>query len=337
MAEVSRNLDDQDEVKVLFILGKGRSGSTMLGNVLDTAAGVFNAGEFRRFWGWGLLDGYLCACGVPVPECSLWREVLVRLRDTGPAPDVERMAELTRKVMSWRNVHHLVGDPQRALRRWPGAEEWVDVMVRVYRAIAEVTGTRVVVDTTKMPVNPLLLGAAPGMRLHALQVVRDPRAVAYSWKRRKVWRDRPRHEEMPRYGSAQTAVGWVVRNRTTERLLRRLPSDRSALVRYEDLVAAPEAWTREVLRLVGSGEADVPFGEGGTVELVSNHAVGGNPDRVGRRRVAIKGDVEWQRGSGAFERAAVTLLTFPFLRRYGYPVRTGSADGPSVDASTGSE
>lgn len=315
--------DDGDvrTVKVLFTVGKGRSGSTLFGSLLGAVDGMFNGGELRRLWEWGLTHGYLCGCGVPVPECPFWREVLARLEETGPVPAPERAAELTRRVTSWWNVHTLVGEPRRALRRWRGAEDWTALMRRLYEAVADVTGAGVVVDTTKVPVNPVLLGPRVGIDVYVVQLVRDPRAVTHSWKRHKEWTDREEGGEMPRYGAVYTGGGWLLRNGASELARRRLPRERSMTLRYEDLMDGPRPSTDRVLELVGMAGATTPFTDERTVELPMNHAVAGNPDRVGRREVTIREDVEWRERIGRRDALVTTVLAAPLLRRYGYPWR----------------
>lgn len=308
-------------MKVLFTIGKGRSGSTLFGNLLGAVDGMFNGGELRRLWEWGLTHGYLCGCGAPVPECPFWREVLTRLEKTGPVPEPKDASELTRRVTSWRNVHTLMGRHRRSLRRWPGAQDWTALMRRLYEAIADVTGASVVVDTTKVPVNPALLGPLVGIDVYVVQLVRDPRAVTYSWKRRKPWTDREEGGEMPRYGAAYTGGGWLLRNGTSELVRRRLPRERSMTLRYEDLMTAPRPSTDGVLELVGMAGATTPFTDDRTVELPMNHAVAGNPDRVGRREVTLREDVEWRDRIGPRDVLVTTALTAPLLRRYGYPWR----------------
>ena len=69
--------------KVLSILGPGRSGTTILGNILGEVPGFFAAGEVRFVWQRGLIERRPCGCGMPVPDCSVWSAVLRRLAVTG--------------------------------------------------------------------------------------------------------------------------------------------------------------------------------------------------------------------------------------------------------------
>ncbi len=46
-------------------------------------------------------------------------------------------------------------------------------------------GGLVIIDSSKYATDCLLLSQPPGVRVHAIHLVRDSRAVAYSWQRRK--------------------------------------------------------------------------------------------------------------------------------------------------------
>src|SRR5205085_9377274 len=67
---------DGAPVRVLLIAGSGRSGSTLLANLLGSVPGVFSAGEMRYLFDRGLRDNRLCGCGVPFRECPVWTRIL---------------------------------------------------------------------------------------------------------------------------------------------------------------------------------------------------------------------------------------------------------------------
>src|SRR5438067_145989 len=64
-----------DMVKVVYIAGCGRSGSTLLDRILGEAPGFVPGGELRNVWSWGVTPTARCGCGVGFQECSFWRAV----------------------------------------------------------------------------------------------------------------------------------------------------------------------------------------------------------------------------------------------------------------------
>src|SRR5205085_9431203 len=67
-----------ERVRVLYVAGTGRSGSTLLARILGRADSVFAAGELRYVWQRGLLEDRVCGCGEPFSRCPFWSEVVDR-------------------------------------------------------------------------------------------------------------------------------------------------------------------------------------------------------------------------------------------------------------------
>ena len=310
------------DAKVLYIISSGRSGSTILGNVLGGLDGYFHAGELRTLWGKGLLKGRRCGCGVPVRECEVWASVL-KVGFGDPWTDEVDPVQ----VAKWQDRAVRMRHTPRLLRMKPGGpyglrpvHAYTQVATRLYGAVAEVTGAPVIVDSSKRPAHAALLRLVPGVDATFVHLVRDPRAQAYSWRRRKANPGRGRREEMIEQSPFTSTRGWVARNVLAEAVRRRHGEGRSMLVRYEDFVARPRATIEAITELVGERPERLPFVDDFTVALSANHTAGGNPDRFGSGLVRLREDREWLTTQRAADRLVATALALPMLRRYGYPL-----------------
>jgi hypothetical protein len=293
---------------VAYIAGAGRSGSTLLDLLLGRLDGWFSMGEFRHVWH-AQRDGYLCGCGERVVDCTVWSEVLTRSRP--PAPEVV-LADM-RVVLRTRHLAGLANPRLLDRHRADAAARLRAVLGSVYAATSEVTGARVLVDSSKDPLSGLLLAQIPDLRLHAIHLVRDPRAVTRSEQRPRV---RPeltgRNALMPVRSARRASLEWDRRNALAHVLAHR--SVTSTRVRYEDLVADPDAIVERITRAVTGSRVTEPAGSGAP----GNHTVGGNPMRFDSGNLEIRPDVEWQTGLSARDRRTVVTLTWPLMRRYGY-------------------
>ena len=65
-------------MKVLYVAGSGRSGSTIVDNILGQLDGVGRVGEVRFLWERGMLEDRTCGCGAAFSACPFWRAVLER-------------------------------------------------------------------------------------------------------------------------------------------------------------------------------------------------------------------------------------------------------------------
>ncbi|MQA98988.1 MAG: hypothetical protein GEU78_01630 [Actinobacteria bacterium] len=324
----SRPPTDVENPKVLFLLGKGRAGGTLLNNVLGQLEGFTAPGELPRLWTWGLTEGWLCGCGRPVRDCPYWKPIVDRvLADSqGVSP-----AEVTRwqnELLTWRKVPRLLLKSPDSLEEWPTLASYVGVMGNLYRAIARATGARVIVESTRWPTAPSILGLVPGMDVRVLHLVRDPRAVIYSWKRRKALVDRPGNPEMQRFGATYTMVSWWARSFLAELVSRRWGRERAMLLRYEDFIADPNRNLETILSFVGEPKQNLGFVSDGFVQLDTTHTVGGNPDRLRSGRVELRLDDAWVQGQALADRLIGTVLATPYLRRYGYPFFPKRASWP---------
>jgi len=298
-------------VTVLFIMAHGSSGTTILGNTLGEADGFFHAGELRTIWAEGLAGLQTCGCGKPLAACPIWSEVVRRGFGELDAATVTRLARLHRSTIRVRNTVRILRTRPTRMAEWPALQAYADVATRLYTSIGAVTGARVVVDSSKRTGDAALLRVLRGIDPYVLHVVRDPRAVSYSWSHRSG--------EAP--GELATAGEWLAFSGMGELVKGRMGAGRSLVVRHEDFVDAPKPTLARILRLVGEGRTPVPIAGERTVDFGENHTVAGHWSRFNRGPTDLRLATEWRTKQRPADRALVTAVTLPLLLRYGYPVR----------------
>ena len=316
-------------VTILYVAGAGRSGSTILDNILGQVEGVASAGELRFLWERGILEERLCGCGRPFLECPQWTVILSA---AFPGADLrglaQRMVELQQHGTRARNLPKLLRRRSRKLLQ-RNMSEYLGNLSRLYSATQAHLGCAVLVDSSKLPPYGALLEMLPGVEVRVVHLIRDPRATAYSWLRKKVLLDRAGTAFMQQQGPAKAAALWDLWNWAAGRLWRRDP-ERYLRVHYETFVREPRATIERILGHAGLEAAATPFVSDTEVELEANHTVAGNPSRFSTGRVAIRADDEWISKMGRWDRLRVTAVAWPMLFRYGYPVRPGRRPKPRV-------
>jgi hypothetical protein len=153
--------------------------------------------------------------------------------------------------------------------------------------------------------------------LYVVHLVRDPRASAYSWLKKKRQPDRGELGLMDQHAPAKSSLIWDAWNGAAEAFWGRSPG-RYVKLRYEDLVADPREALTRVLGLVGEEDARLPFVNGREVELRVSHTVAGNPNRFRVGTVKLQPDDQWRSEMRLRDRALVTALTIPGLIRHDY-------------------
>jgi hypothetical protein len=282
--------------KVVYIMAWGRSGSTLLGNLLGEIDGFFHAGELRTIWEKGFVRGRLCGCGKRVPECEFWQGVISRALGEG---DARAVATAQRNAARLRHAPRLLfGATGNGLPGGSPTKEYAASIVSLYRELAETTGTRVIVDSSKREADAALLRLLSGVDPYYVHLVRDPRAVAYSWQRRKPTPE-PRRE-MVTYKPSTSTRNWLGLNVTAEAIRRRVGPGHYMLVRYEDLATNPKGTLEAIAAMLGETPAALPVDEHGTATTSgcsNNHAVSDLWQRPSRCRCCTATAIRCVRGA----------------------------------------
>jgi hypothetical protein len=306
-------------VRVLFVGGLGRSGSTLLDRMLGEMPGVCAVGEVVHLWERGAGNGERCGCGLPFPSCEFWLRVGKDAFDGWSNVDLERVAALRRRVDRTRYI------PRMALPQLPAGVradlvEYAGYYARIYQAVRAVSGCDLVVESSKHASLAFVLRWSSDVDLRVLQLVRDSRGVAHSWakqvRRPDVVDDG--EEWMARCSPAKVSLQWDVQNAAFDLLAAiGVPVRRE---RYEDLVADPIALLTRTRSFAGLpyDPTALRFVQGEVVQLTAGHTVSGNPMRFSSGPVRLLADDAWHDELPAGRRRLVSALTFPSRLRYGY-------------------
>jgi Sulfotransferase family len=311
--------------RVVYLGGLGRSGTTLLERLFGELPGVCSVGEVVHLWQRGVAEAERCGCGEPVPDCAFWRKVGESAFGGWAGADVRRIAELRRRVDRIRCIPQLAAPALRSSFRGL-LREYTDYYRRIYAAIGNVSGCPVVVDSSKHASLAFCLRWRAELDLRVIHVVRDSRAVAFSWTRQVSRPESVADPYMLTYPPATAAWLWNGENGALELLAKEgVPTLR---VRYEDLVTAPPATLVRLADFAGiaaSGTALEFMGRDADThwaELGPSHTASGNPMRFATGKITIRADDRWRTALPVTQCRTVTAVTLPLLVRYGYAGRT---------------
>lgn len=221
--------------RVLYVLGYGRSGSTMLGMALGQHPGMVNLGEIsalRRFVpGPTYRPPRACGCLQQLDQCPYWTGVARRLGS------MERLARADISVsptMGWRRYAPWLPEPSDELARW------AEAAAALYRAALEEANAAVAVDTSK--------GAARAWWLWRSGAV-DLRFIWLTRRLEDVLRSQIRHG----HSSLKTALSWRLAQRQAAQIARQVESAGARIPRisYERLTEQPRTVLSEILQHAG--------------------------------------------------------------------------------------
>ena len=314
-------------MNIVYIVGDGRSGSTLFDRMLGQLRGFHSGGELARFWRFGPLENRICSCGYLFEDCPFWCQVTglaPRLRDRSLA----EQAVAFQQKMSGRHAWRLLSRPGRRTVTGSLPSGYLESVRSLYQAVADVTGARTIVDSSKEPGHLAVVGPAWGPSVRVIHLVRDPRAVVYAWSR-QPGPDPDGRTAMPRVATVKAALLWDLVNLAAEAVSSDQPS--WLRVRYEDLVWNPDAVAGRLRTELGLDVGTV-LGERGErmVELPDAHILSGNPMRFHHGQVRVAEDLAWRRLMRRGSAVLAGALSYPLRVRYGYC----RSDQLPMDAST---
>jgi len=305
---------DCKKTRILYIAGCDRSGSTVLDQILGQIPGWFTVGELADFWDRGAKQ--FCGCGHVLTDCDFWRQVFVTAFQRTPDQfDFASVSALRNRCSRSRQLYLMTN---RLLRRFvePSLEAYIDLIRRLYFAISTIVGTKVLVDSSKLPSHAYLLEQTGQAEVFVVHLVRDPRGCAYSWLKNKRHIN-PAVGDFPHWHPARTSLNWIYINGAIKRLWSS-SQERYLLLRYEDFIAHPEDGVRRITQFVGKNAPRLPFLSSHTVSLAPTHGVSGNTVRFDTGPVQLKLDDKWRTALSPMHRLLVTTLTGAALLSYGY-------------------
>ncbi len=278
--------------RVLYVMGAGRSGSTVLGVTLGNCEGVFYAGE---------LDAWLPRDGEPQIDdeqrTRFWADVRARVEGASELSGIEVQRSLERSMAVLR--------PQLWPTRRRLRGRYRRVSESLYRAVAQATGGMLIVDTSHYPLRALELQAIEGIDLYLLYLVRDPQSVVASFNRTDV--------AQYRKSTLYTNVYLWVTNLLSTLVFLKHPRPRRLFVTHEEFVDDPERILRYVLGRTGV-RAEIPdlgaLSTGVAFQgnrLIRSEVIGLSPEAstpVGRSLLTAVAQLPWRLVFGAVRAGA---------------------------------
>jgi hypothetical protein len=286
-------LPADQKIKVVFIAGCGRSGTTLLGQLLGEFEGFVNVGEAARY----LFDrskDLPCGCGAAATDCTFWKDMFRAI----PA----ELSHQGAKSLRIRSFPSLFMRTRR--NRIPA--EYAPILAALgdtYRTIVRDTGCSVIIDSSKYPSTALLAGLIPGVELHVVHVVRSPHSVVASWTRKNGY--------LAVHPPGKVVSWWWAYNVLSEALKKRAKSYR--LVRYEDFAKNPGPVLQQITADVTGHPLPMDFLEGTEATVHVQHSLAGNPSKFNTGKIKIR-----DANNAAPNGRLLDLLTFPLRRRYQY-------------------
>jgi hypothetical protein len=258
----------RSRIQIIYIVGEGRSGSTLLESILSNDARTVSVGEAYRFWERFYKNETLCGCGEYIEQCPLWKEVHEKLAKELTIYEPKHIKRIIRKILEFK-YFELSRVSEAELRLM------VETIRTYYTAISETSGKSIIIDSSKTPNWGHLIGLAGVFDVKFIYLERALPQLAGSWKK-KI--ELPEYVDKKMYMPLKTNLN-IFRSWFRVRILiSRLRSKYTILhLHYSALCNNPESSIKFLNRELGL-EIRYPH-----IQYMSNHGIAGNPFRYTSR------------------------------------------------------
>ncbi len=322
--------------ELAYILAASHSGSTLLAMLLGAHQDVCSVGELKITpHSLGDPEQYRCACGERIQVCPFWMDVRAAMARRGCAFDLADAGTDFRTVRSayarrlLRPMHRgrlLEAVRDTGLRCSP---TWCAALPRMQyrntalvRSLCELTGARVVVDSSKIGLRLKYLLRNQELDVKVIRLIRDGRGVALTYMDPARFADAQdptrrgggtgSQSSFPRLPSKRAAREWRRNNEEAEHVLATLDPARRLEVRYEDLCAHTDKTLDRIFRFLQLDPARAVR----EFRTVPQHVIG-NGMRFDTTS-EIRLDERWKSSLSAADCRAFDTVAGELNRRYGY-------------------
>jgi hypothetical protein len=308
--------------KVIYIMGRGHSGSTILDLILGNHEKIQSVGEltsgFRR-------RSEKCSCQALIDDCDFWGSIRRELQQLHPETNLDEYS----KMLNYMDRFYRIPQMKMSL----GLPSWVEkkydpMTFDLYSLISKKSGHSYIVDSSKEIGRSFYLLTRFPAEVKVIHLVRDGRGVMWSvlkrlragWPfkfMRVAWYSR-------RYWAILflTALFWSFGN-ALGLLLSYFHKSQILVVRYEDLCNNPGNELARIGQFLSLDMTNLMKQIEEKKPLKIGHNIGGNHMRYNETGTfTFKPDVSWPRKLPIRYKRMFSVLTFPVALHYGYLLKS---------------
>ncbi|WP_347373637.1 sulfotransferase [Aequorivita sp. Q41] len=279
---------EEKPVNLIYLLGAGRSGTTMLATILNNHPNIHTVGEMHQFLDY-LLEDKDCSCGENLSLCNFWAPVLNDI-DLSLLKNKANVA-LSNSLEKHHNIPLLLlGKPLNTT--------YSAMTDMVFKAIHTKVSKPWLLDSSKYISRYLLLRKNKNINLKGIYLVRDVRGVVYSFGK---------NVQTPK--NPLSAIFYYSLVNIWAQLVSLL--DRKVIkIRYEDFVNEPELTIQKIEKHLFGKTENISDLNDKTFDIP--HIIAGNRLRS-QKQLVIKKDVKWKEGISRSKQILYYIAAFPLM------------------------
>ncbi len=297
----------KEKIKLVLLIGSGRSGSTLIDLIVNMHPKVLGLGEISN-WNTKVFEEY-CACGDVVKSCPFWSEVISKVgwseKDFNEYKEYKYKFDAPKKGYVFK-----IND----YTQMPGFDNFMSKNNEIFSAISEVSDNRILFDSSKSPQRAFNLSKSDFLDVKIIHLMRDPRGVMWSYKKSfKKDLKSGLQRDMKGTSLLKSLYSWLAINS------RAFSTVKSAnvptlSVKYEKFCANPDHEINRILEFV-LGEKSKDRIDLSASMTMESHTIAGNRLRM-KKDIVVKPDFAWKSNLNFFQKTFIYSLTLPLLKKF---------------------
>lgn len=282
--------------QIIYILGSGHSGSTLLDRILGSHQDCFSVGEIRQ-WNKAMDKPELfikeanveCSCGKVLKDCNFYTRV------TDNFSKIYHVDAHMKPKDYLSLIYHMYVN-----RKLDGFKPPDDNYLDLLSDISKTTYDKFLIDSSKTLINLIKLLKSGKYQVKLIYLSRDIRGVGNSYNK------------IPYYNFYLSVFNWIVSNHLYRKFLKKLEISHIT-IGYDNLAMNPDLYIKEIgswLSLDISEYAD-------RINHTEYHQIAGNNVRF-KEFKGIKYDKSWKTELGFFKRLLVQWVGLFFNKSFVY-------------------
>ncbi len=300
-----------DKLKVAFFTGIWRSGSTILGRIMETSNQAIFIGEIREFWVKGAKEKSICSCGKKFQECPFWSKITEEYLKSFPG---ETLEEISKKIVEFENRSnyfrlrkYLKNKNDLELKK--SLDNYLSHYEKIYETISKITGKKIILDTSRLPRILLALSFSDDIDLYPIYMIRDPRGIINSLIQKDI-----RHSVKNRRNAFMHMLVWNSKNLFNLDLVKKLNNLNSIYISYEKFTENPERTIEKINKVLNLNlkleKSDGQF----YVNLEPSHIFAANRTRFHTGKTFIIEDTKWKEDLSWPSKLLILLGSYPLYK-----------------------
>ncbi len=163
--------------ELVYIMGTGRSGTTILEILLSNSRDTISTGELTHVFRDGFQNNNNCSCAAKFSDCSFWSKVEQGLNFTD---DSVKEGLLLNRSLEW---HHYFIPLFLGLHRKKRIDRYIEKQKLLLHQIRLKAQVKTIIDSSKYPGRALLLSKIFGQKVKIICLTRSPSGLLNSFKK----------------------------------------------------------------------------------------------------------------------------------------------------------